>query len=54
PLGQRKRLRTVLDSSATEWETLYCSAGRRGLEVELAPADLVRLTSAIVAPVAVT
>jgi Cys-tRNA(Pro)/Cys-tRNA(Cys) deacylase len=54
PLGQRKRLRTVLDSSAISLETLYCSAGRRGLEVELAPADLVRLTSAIVAPIAVT
>jgi Cys-tRNA(Pro)/Cys-tRNA(Cys) deacylase len=52
PLGQRKRLPTVLDSSAEKFETLFCSAGRRGLEVELAPADLVRLTDAVVAPIA--
>ncbi len=52
PLGQRKRLRTVLDSSATDLETLFCSGGRRGLEVELAPADLARLTGALVAPIA--
>lgn len=52
PLGQRRRLRTVLDRSATDLETLFCSGGRRGLEVELAPADLVRLTDALVAPIA--
>ncbi|CAA9408641.1 MAG: Cys-tRNA(Pro) deacylase YbaK [uncultured Pseudonocardia sp.] len=52
PLGQRKRLRTVLDSSAAGLDTLFCSGGRRGLEVELAPADLVRLTGAVVAPIA--
>ncbi|MBV9922925.1 MAG: Cys-tRNA(Pro) deacylase [Pseudonocardia sp.] len=46
PLGQRKRLPTVLDASAEEFDTVFCSAGRRGLEVELAPADLVRLTGA--------
>jgi Cys-tRNA(Pro)/Cys-tRNA(Cys) deacylase len=46
PLGQRRRLPTVLDDSARELPTLFCSAGRRGLEVELAPADLVRLTGA--------
>ena len=51
PLGQRKRLRTVLDESALGFETVYCSAGSRGLEVELAPADLVRLTSAVTAPI---
>jgi Cys-tRNA(Pro)/Cys-tRNA(Cys) deacylase len=51
PLGQRKRLRTVLDESALGFETVYCSAGRRGLEVELAPADLVRLTSAVTAAI---
>ncbi len=54
PLGQRKRLPTVLDSSAEGFETMFCSAGRRGLEVELAPADLVKLTSAVVAPIAAT
>jgi Cys-tRNA(Pro)/Cys-tRNA(Cys) deacylase len=52
PLGQRKRLPTVLDSSAAAFTTLFCSAGRRGLEVELAPDDLVRLTGAVVAEIA--
>jgi Cys-tRNA(Pro)/Cys-tRNA(Cys) deacylase len=52
PLGQRKRLATVVDASAQRWETVFCSGGRRGLEVELAPADLVRLTGATVAPIA--
>jgi len=51
PLGQRKRLPTVLDTSAEGFDTVFCSAGRRGLEIELAPADLVRLTGAKVAPV---
>jgi Cys-tRNA(Pro)/Cys-tRNA(Cys) deacylase len=51
PLGQRKRLPTVLDASADGFDTVYCSAGRRGLEIELAPADLVRLTGAKLAPV---
>ena len=46
PLGQRKRLPTVLDASAEAFETVFCSAGRRGLEIELAPADLVRLIGA--------
>jgi Cys-tRNA(Pro)/Cys-tRNA(Cys) deacylase len=52
PLGQRKRLPTVVDASAVELATMYVSAGRRGLEIELAPADLVRLTAATVAPIA--
>jgi Cys-tRNA(Pro)/Cys-tRNA(Cys) deacylase len=51
PLGQRKRLPTVVDASALEHGTVYVSAGRRGLEIELAPADLVRLTDAAVAPI---
>lgn len=51
PLGQRKRLRTVVDESARDFDRVFCSAGRRGLEVELAPADLIRLTGAVVAPV---
>ena len=51
PLGQRKRLPTVLDSSANAHDTVYCSAGRRGLDVELAPDDLVRLTGATVAAI---
>ncbi len=51
PLGQRKKLPTVIDESALTYETVFCSAGRRGLEIELAPADLVRLTSARTAPI---
>ncbi|GIJ26164.1 Cys-tRNA(Pro)/Cys-tRNA(Cys) deacylase [Micromonospora qiuiae] len=46
PLGQRKRLPTVLDASALDHPTVYVSAGRRGLQVELDPADLVTLTGA--------
>ncbi|TNM63280.1 Cys-tRNA(Pro) deacylase [Streptomyces sp. NP160] len=52
PLGQRKRLPTVVDSSAAAHPTVLVSGGRRGLDVELAPADLVALTAATVAPVA--
>ncbi|MEU5755467.1 Cys-tRNA(Pro) deacylase [Streptomyces sp. NPDC047829] len=51
PLGQRKRLPTVLDASASGHETVCVSAGRRGLEVELSPADLAGLTDAVIAPV---
>ena len=51
PLGQRKRLPTTVDASALEHETVFVSAGRRGLELELDPRDLVRLTGAAVAEV---
>jgi Cys-tRNA(Pro)/Cys-tRNA(Cys) deacylase len=51
PLGQRRRLPTVLDMSALEWDSVLVSAGRRGLDVELAPGDLVRLTGAVTAPI---
>lgn len=44
PLGQKKRLRTFLDASAQPLPTVHVSAGRRGLEVSLAPADLLQLT----------
>jgi Cys-tRNA(Pro)/Cys-tRNA(Cys) deacylase len=46
PLGQRKRLPTTVDASVYEWETILVSAGRRGLQIELAPSDLITLTSA--------
>jgi Cys-tRNA(Pro)/Cys-tRNA(Cys) deacylase len=52
PLGQRRRLPTVVDASALGWDSVLVSAGRRGLDVELAPGDLVRLTAAVTAPVA--
>ncbi|RMI35773.1 Cys-tRNA(Pro) deacylase [Nocardia stercoris] len=52
PLGQKRRLPTVIDESALEWPRVLCSAGRRGLEIELAPQDLVRLTGAVTAAVA--
>ncbi|MNN09473.1 Cys-tRNA(Pro)/Cys-tRNA(Cys) deacylase YbaK [compost metagenome] len=45
PLGQKKRLRSFLDASARSLPQLHVSAGRRGLEVELAPTDLLRLTA---------
>jgi Cys-tRNA(Pro)/Cys-tRNA(Cys) deacylase len=51
PLGQRKRLPTVIDDSAPALERMYVSAGRRGLQVSLAPADLIRLTDAVTAKV---
>ncbi len=52
PLGQRRALPTTIDVSALEHETIYVSAGRRGLELELDPRDLVRLTAAEVRPIA--
>ncbi|BCJ71094.1 Cys-tRNA(Pro)/Cys-tRNA(Cys) deacylase [Catellatospora sp. IY07-71] len=52
PLGQRKRLPTVIDRSALDGEAMYVSAGKRGLQLQLAPADLVRLTQAVLAPIA--
>jgi Cys-tRNA(Pro)/Cys-tRNA(Cys) deacylase len=52
PLGQRKRLPTVIDASTSGYATIFVSGGRRGLEIELGPADLARLTAATVAPVA--
>jgi Cys-tRNA(Pro)/Cys-tRNA(Cys) deacylase len=52
PFGQRTRLPLVLDASADDFATIYVSGGRRGLQVEVAPADLVRLTGAQTAPIA--
>ena len=52
PLGQKTRLPVVVDDSAAGFETVYVSAGRRGLQVELRPADLVQATGATLASVA--
>lgn len=52
PLGQRHAHPTVIDESAELFDTVLVSGGRRGLDVELAPADLVRLTAATVADIA--
>ena len=52
PVGQKRRLAVVIDSSALELVTMFCSAGRRGLEIEIVPADLVRAAGATVAPIA--
>ena len=54
PIGQKRRLRTVLDTSADAFPTVYVSGGRRGLDVGLAPSDLVGVTGATTAPIART
>ncbi|MGF1733625.1 Cys-tRNA(Pro) deacylase [Photobacterium kasasachensis] len=54
PLGQKKRLPTFLDQSAEQFDTICVSAGRRGLEIELSPADLLSLTRGSFAPIAKT
>lgn len=51
PLGQKKRLPMVIDSSAEGFDSIYMSAGRRGLEIEMSAQDLARLTGAVIAPV---
>jgi Cys-tRNA(Pro)/Cys-tRNA(Cys) deacylase len=52
PLGTRRTLPTVVDESASSWPTIHVSAGRRGLEIELAASDLLALTGGILAGVA--
>jgi Cys-tRNA(Pro)/Cys-tRNA(Cys) deacylase len=52
PFGQKKQHPTVVDETVELWDTVYVSGGRRGLDVEIAPADLVEVTGAIVADVA--
>ncbi len=51
PIGQKRRLPTVLDESAARWGTIFVSGGRRGLELELAAADLIGLTNGRLAPI---
>lgn len=52
PVGQRTALTTVVDASAASFETVFVSGGRRGFDIEIAPADLVRATGAQLLPVA--
>ena len=52
PLGQKRRLPTVIDQSAKQFDTIFVSGGRRGLDLGIAPADLIGLCDAVVAPVA--
>jgi Cys-tRNA(Pro)/Cys-tRNA(Cys) deacylase len=52
PVGQRRRLPVVVDASALSFPTVFCSGGRRGLEIEISPADLIRAVAATVAAIA--
>ncbi|HEY9293886.1 MAG TPA: Cys-tRNA(Pro) deacylase [Microlunatus sp.] len=52
PIGQRTKLATVVDASAHDHPTVFVSAGRRGLQVELAAADLIMITDAVTAAIA--
>ncbi|WP_137046199.1 Cys-tRNA(Pro) deacylase [Pseudolabrys sp. FHR47] len=51
PFGQKKRARAFIDQSALQFPTILCNGGRRGLQVELAPADLVRVLNATAADI---
>jgi Cys-tRNA(Pro)/Cys-tRNA(Cys) deacylase len=51
PFGQKTRLPIVVDSSIHDWPTVFVSGGRRGMQVEVSPADLVNLTGAAVADI---
>jgi len=52
PIGQKSRLLTVLDDTASLWPTIYVSGGRRGFDIELAPSDVLRITGGQLAAIA--
>ncbi|GAA1641916.1 Cys-tRNA(Pro) deacylase [Kribbella alba] len=52
PIGQKRQLPTVVDSTATDHDTVYVSGGRRGLDLGLSPTDLISITTARTAPIA--
>jgi Cys-tRNA(Pro)/Cys-tRNA(Cys) deacylase len=52
PIGQKTQLPTVLDETVELWDTVFVSGGRRGFDIELTPADLARVTNALLAPIA--
>jgi len=52
PIGQKRALPTVVDATATDHDTVYVSGGRRGLDIGLAPKDLIAITNARTAPIA--
>ncbi|MGY2899154.1 Cys-tRNA(Pro)/Cys-tRNA(Cys) deacylase [Curtobacterium sp. PvP017] len=54
PVGQKSRIRTVLDESALAYDSIFISGGRRGFDIEVAPADLARVTDAVSAAIART
>ncbi len=54
PVGQKTRIRTVLDESALAYDSIFVSGGRRGFDIEVAPADLARVTDAVSAAIART
>lgn len=53
PFGQKKRLKTVLDISAMDFDTIYVSGGKRGLDIEVKPSDIIQLLDAICEDIAV-
>jgi Cys-tRNA(Pro)/Cys-tRNA(Cys) deacylase len=53
PFGQRRRLPTVVDATCQSYDVVYVSGGRRGLDVGIAPDDLIRVLAAVAAPIAV-